>query len=125
MDEIAKITIWLSTDGKHTVQAEVTDAAQGHEALAIVEELYDEIEGKYGQKVDQWKKTAEKPVAAPATQATSGFNPNAPVCPIHKVEMVYRQSGISKTTGKAYPGFWACPEKSEDGKFCNYKPPRD
>jgi len=45
----------------------------------------------------------------------------APECGDHHVPMSWRAPGVSKNTGKSYPGFWACPEKV-DGKFCSYRP---
>ena len=46
----------------------------------------------------------------------------APYCPIHRVALTWRPAGVSKRTGKAYAGFYACPEKNQDGSFCTYKP---
>lgn len=46
---------------------------------------------------------------------------DAPECAIHHVPMTWRPAGVSKTTGRPYPGFWSCPEKV-DGRYCNYKP---
>jgi len=47
-----------------------------------------------------------------------------PHCPIHNMDMVLRPAGISKTTGKGYPAFYACPGKDVNGKFCSYRPPK-
>ena len=44
-----------------------------------------------------------------------------PKCPIHGPTMIYRPAGISKSTGKPYPGFWTCSEKSKEGVFCKGK----
>ena len=44
-------------------------------------------------------------------------------CNIHGIELVQRPGGTSKTTGKPYPSFWACPAKNPDGSFCRFKPP--
>mgnify|MGYP001598348976 FL=1 len=45
----------------------------------------------------------------------------APECGDHHVPMSWRAPGVSKNTGKPYPGFWACPEKV-NGQFCSYRP---
>lgn len=40
------------------------------------------------------------------------------LCPIHGVEFKQIPAGVSKSTGKAYNAFWACPERG-----CREKPP--
>lgn len=35
--------------------------------------------------------------------------------------MTWREPGVSKTTGKPYSGFWACPTRNEQG-YCKGKP---
>ncbi len=49
-----------------------------------------------------------------AVATTDGF------CPDHGLAWVLRPGGHSKTTGKAYDPFWACP--SIDRPFCKQKP---
>lgn len=58
---------------------------------------------------------AQKPVEDPIMTATT------PACPIHGNTVVYRPSGISKKTGKPYPGFYACTAKNADGSFCTQR----
>jgi hypothetical protein len=41
-------------------------------------------------------------------------------CPIHQVPFVHK-TGVSKTSGRAYD-FWGCPERNEDGSYCQEKP---
>ena len=41
-------------------------------------------------------------------------------CPDHELAWVLRPGGISKTTGKPYDPFWACP--SQDRPYCKNKP---
>ena len=41
-------------------------------------------------------------------------------CPDHDLAWVLQPGGISKTTGKPYDPFWACP--SQDRPFCKNKP---
>lgn len=45
-----------------------------------------------------------------------------PMCKVHNQAMVWRPAGISTKTGKAYPGFFSCQVKTEDGKYCTYRP---
>lgn len=44
------------------------------------------------------------------------------MCPIHNELLVLRPAGVSKSTGRAYPAFYACPGNNEMGEFCNYRP---
>lgn len=44
-------------------------------------------------------------------------------CPDHGVEFVFRPPGISKKSGKPYPGFWCCQAQLGPGVFCQQKPP--
>ena len=54
-------------------------------------------------------------------RATSPENAEgAPECGIHHIPMTWRPAGVSKTTGKHYPGFWSCPEKV-NGNYCSYR----
>ena len=46
----------------------------------------------------------------------------APTCGIHGVAMVWKPAGVSKKTGKAYPGFYSCPSRNADGSFCTFRP---
>ena len=57
-----------------------------------------------------------------AIKAPVKVDPNAPVCEIHNKPMTLKPAGISKTTNKAYPAFWACSERMPDGSFCRFKP---
>ena len=45
---------------------------------------------------------------------------NLPICGVHNVQMSWHAPGISKA-GKPYQGFYACPVKLPDGKWCDYK----
>ena len=56
------------------------------------------------------------------TQSTAPVDPNTPMCGVHNVPMTQRPAGVSKTTNKPYPAFWACPNKMPDGSFCKFKP---
>lgn len=48
-----KISLFLSTDGKHTVHVEVNDPKSRHEAIKKGTELYDYILSRYGTKQAQ------------------------------------------------------------------------
>jgi hypothetical protein len=43
-------------------------------------------------------------------------------CPDHELAWVLKPGGTSKTTGKPYDAFWACP--SDERPFCKNKPSR-
>ena len=44
-----------------------------------------------------------------------------PTCEIHGTEATVKPAGVSKSTGRAYQSFYACPTKNEDGSFCQFK----
>jgi hypothetical protein len=71
------------------------------------------IEAKKNIDIILAKKEAQPVTPPPA---------NVPICQIHNVPMNLKPAGVSKTTGKAYPAFWACSERLADGSFCKYKP---
>lgn len=45
-------------------------------------------------------------------------------CEIHGMQFVERPGGVSKSTGRAYQAFMACPGKNPDGTYCKNKPPK-
>jgi hypothetical protein len=45
---------------------------------------------------------------------------NEDTCPDHELAWVLKPGGTSKTTGKPYDAFWACP--SDERPFCKNKP---
>lgn len=57
-----------------------------------------------------------------AVKAPVKVDPNAPICEVHNVAMTLKPAGVSKTTNKPYPAFWACGEKLQDGSFCRFRP---
>ena len=64
------------------------------------------------------------PVAVPVQPqqvADPIMTSTTPQCPIHGNTVTYRPSGISKSTGKPYPGFYSCTAKTPDGMFCKEK----
>jgi hypothetical protein len=40
------------------------------------------------------------------------------------MQFVERPGGVSKSTGRAYQAFMACPGKNQDGTYCKNKPPK-
>ncbi len=111
--------IFLSTDGKHTIQVETDGDVDPEAALEIAEDLYDKVEAKHGLKVDQWKSLNDK--QQPAKVSSGPARQDAPTCGIHNVPMNWKPGGVSRTTGKPYNGFWSCNEKI-NGQFCNFRP---
>jgi hypothetical protein len=59
-------------------------------------------------------------------ESSSGQQPVDPrdggACPDHELAWVLKPGGTSKTTGKPYDAFWACP--SDERPFCKNKPSR-
>ena len=62
------------------------------------------------------KPKTEKPVESAKTSEPQPLEANK-FCSEHGDTVKYRPAGKTKQ-GKEYPGFWACSEKGEDGKFC-------
>lgn len=111
-----ELTIFLSTDGKHTVST-VSNNPEAHKrAVLAATELYDQIVKKYGTKQAQAVKAYSAKPSFPddsgsmAHEASSGI----PICPIHHNPMKLR-------TGK-FGDFWSCGMKMDDGSWCKYKP---
>ena len=75
--------------------------------------------GNIGQLIPKTKAFPEDsgPQATPQSQVTS-----APTCGIHNIPMVWKAPGVSKTSGKPYPGFWSCKERNQDGSYCKFRP---
>ena len=99
-----------------SVESDSEVSAAYKEAWAIVHE---EVE-KQENLLDQDKAIAES--VKQSTNFVQDINAD-PVqkCPVHGLEFVLRPAGISKTTGKGYPAFWACPGKNPDGSYCREK----
>ena len=43
-------------------------------------------------------------------------------CPTHRRPWAYREGGVSKTTGKAFDGFWSCNAPKDAAGFCKNRP---
>lgn len=61
------------------------------------------------------------PPVQPGQEIDPIMTATTPQCPIHGATVVYRQSGISKSTGKPYSGFYSCTVKNADNSFCTSK----
>ena len=46
----------------------------------------------------------------------------AGLCPTHRRPWRYRDGGISKTTGKAFEGFWSCDAPKDASGYCKLRP---
>lgn len=47
---------------------------------------------------------------------------DVPSCGVHHTAMTWKAPGVSKNTGKPYPGFWSCGMKNENGTWCTFRP---
>lgn len=103
-----EIKVYLSTDGKHTVEASnVVSEADVERA----QELYDKILAKYGTKQKQAAEAYAKKDGFPndeGPKATYGQDA-VPICPDHHKPMTNGKWG------------WYCKTPVGDG-WCKYKP---
>ena len=107
-----KIKVYLSTDGKHTVEAdEITDM----EDLLKAQGFYDVIVAKYGTKQEQAVKAYAKKEGFPDDSGNMAHKmvPGIPVCPIHKKMMTLGKWGYYCKT----------PDETQPKGWCTYKPP--
>ena len=93
----------LKLDGNHEISV-ITDENDGIDQFEIAEKLFLEVKKRFGVK------------ETPSEQT--------PTCGIHHVSMVWKEGGVSKTTGRPYPSFWACPERMANGSYCNFRAPQ-
>ena len=98
--------ITLAVDGRHTVTVTTDDPANTKAALTCGRALYEALVQRYGT-----------PGAAPTTSHNEAYDgtAEAPRCAVHAVPMV-------RMDGKHGP-FWSCHQRTEDGRFCSYRPP--
>ena len=120
-------TPWTSIDvyykGFH-VKKSLPDNKSALSIKSTIEDLINEgFEPSWNADTSKTHLTP-KPASKATTEDQNDFieSLDVPMCGIHKVPMNWREPGISKTTGKAYNGFWACPMKNPDGSFCKYRP---
>ena len=57
-------------------------------------------------------------IAFIGTDPESGNKVTMPTCPDHKSPWDLQPAGTSQNTGKAYDAFYKCPDRNEDGSFC-------
>src|SRR5688572_1578887 len=100
MAETNRYEVILSINGKHTPIAAWEDVRSGEITLELVRYAY--------RQVVCWMADQKEIVKKADT--------NAPYCKDHQVPMVWRKG--------QYGFFWSCPHKSEDGKYCKYRPPK-
>ena len=106
--------IFFSTDGKHTVHAKADNAEGRKAALDWAFRAYKQVLGNFGTKADMWSGNMN---------GNGKAKVDAPICKYHNKPMSWKE-GVSKTTGKPY-AFWSCTEKTADGIWCDYKPPKE
>ena len=109
-----KFTVFLSTDGKHTIQTEA-DEVELAEAIAIARSHYDDIVKAYGTKQEQAVKAYAKKEAFPndsGNSASAGAE-GIPMCSKHNKAMRKGKFG------------WYCstPDADEPKGWCKQKSP--
>ena len=111
------VKIFLSTDGKHTVEVDSVDE-DAEKARELAEEIYDKIYVRYGTKQAQAAKAyAAKPASSTTTEDPAWVEGSevAPVCPKHP--------GKPMTLGK-WGWFCKTPDPTQLKGWCTYKPPK-
>lgn len=103
--------LWLSTDGKNTIRVMAKTSEGRKAAMTYAKAVYDRLIDRYGTKTEQQIKT----------HGLHTDGKSAPICGIHNVPMNFREGGISKTSNRPYPAFWACPAKMPDGSYCKFR----
>jgi len=89
------IKIFLSTDGKHTVQVDA-DLPEADEAYVKAEELYTKIIDKHGTKQEQAVKAYAKKESFPNDEPGGPAKPASvgiPMCPDHHKPMAHGKYG--------------------------------
>lgn len=86
-----KLSIFLSTDGKHTVNVEVEDQESRHEATRKAMELYDYILARYGTK---------------QAQAVKEYAQNGNAQQINKEDCKHEQMKFMQSKTEKNPGRW-------------------
>lgn len=95
--------------------------ARRYAFLAVVGIPMEDDDGAAATTSQKDTQTSPTASAAPKT-GTDTPEEDRGSCPVHGVPFVHRV-GERKDTGKPFD-FWACPEKNEDGSWCDQKPPR-
>lgn len=108
-----KITLWLSTDGKQTVQVEAETKEGRSVGIPYAKALYKKVLEEFGTKQAQAVKEYSGKKGFPNDSGPIAQEAQAGI-PIHH--------GKPMTFGK---WGWYCKTKLEDGSWCKYKPPKD
>ena len=97
LDDSFEFEMWLSTDGKHTVNVKAKTDGGRAAAVAYATARYEEVQKTYGKK---------------GVTQTNDFAKtlSADYCTVHDCEML---TATSKKTGKPYSY-----HKSDDGNIC-------
>lgn len=72
-----------------------------------------------------WNKTTSmKHLETKTSPASSGelVEPSQIVCGVHGTPLTLIPAGVSKTSGRPYPSFYACQSLNADGSKCKWKP---
>ena len=110
------IELYLSSDGKHTVHVSADTPEQLRDLVPAAKVLYREVIAEFGTKCQALPEATPSPSNGHAAvgkridtvaQAQAAV---APLCPMHKTPMKYRQ-------GRMGP-FWSCPRRKPDGRWC-------
>jgi hypothetical protein len=109
------IQLYLSSDGKHTVNVSADSADQLEKLVPYAKELYTSVLGEFGGRVQANKVVKQAKANSQATSATGQANGqpqgmSVPTCPEHGRPLVLRE-------GK-WGQFWSCPAKLADGSWC-------
>ena len=100
--------VTLSLDGAHTISVTSDEPAAMKTAVAWAKATYDAL-------VEHDRKVATTGAADRTTDDEAGAEA-APLCAVHHTALV-------RVQGKRGP-FWSCHERTDDGRFCSYRPPQ-
>lgn len=100
--------LFLSSDGKHTVHVATETAREMKRLLPSAKRFYESIVNTYGTKAQMWQRAVN---GNGAIRKVIVPEPEAPLCPVHKTPMRYRQG--------RYGAFWSCPTRLDDGNWCD------
>jgi hypothetical protein len=107
--------LFLSSDGKHTVHVAAQSAQEMEQLLPNAKAVYEAVVREYGTKAEMWKHGGNGHGKVNGTangdEAAIVPEPDAPLCPVHKTPMAYRQG--------RYGAFWSCPKRLDDGSWCD------
>jgi hypothetical protein len=98
--------LFLSSDGKHTVHVAAETPDKMIELLPQAKLVYEAVVRAYGGKGQPKQVMANGEAHANGESAEA-----APLCPVHKTPMAYREG--------RYGAFWSCPTRTSDGEWCN------